>query len=111
MVVERAVPVGAEVMAGIDFNVDYLTAELFFGRIVGSGSFFGRLIWGAGSGRRLGCCIGMCMSLLRSLRSGCGRHRWRIIASRWYRLKAALSGGCLRSGVLGLWRGIGRRQR
>jgi hypothetical protein len=37
-VVERAVPVGAEVMAGIDFNVDYLTAELFF--VEGEGVHF-----------------------------------------------------------------------
>ena len=38
MVVERAVPEGAEVMAGIDFNVDYLTAALFF--VVGEGVHF-----------------------------------------------------------------------
>ena len=38
MVVERAVPEGVEVMAGIDFNVDYLTAVLFF--VVGEGVHF-----------------------------------------------------------------------
>ena len=38
MVVERAVPQGTVVMAGIDFNVDYLTAELFF--VAGAGVHF-----------------------------------------------------------------------
>ncbi len=38
MVAERAVPQGTAVMAGIDFNVDYLTAELFF--VAGEGVHF-----------------------------------------------------------------------